>query len=124
MNSKSNYDSVQRALHRCMNILRHIRIDELDDSYEGREEFIRLSKQSKQISDNLEKSLDEIQKDLFRQFIDYKVEMYVNKGLFYYINGFEDCQALYQLFKELNEGIICIPPLDENEIIDDLTPYK
>ncbi|NJD03129.1 MAG: hypothetical protein FIA99_11175 [Ruminiclostridium sp.] len=120
MTSKNNYNTVRGTLNRCMNILRQMRIDELDDIFEEREEYVRLLKQNKEVWDKLEKSLSETQNELFRQFIDTNVDMYASKGFFYYIQGFEDCQTLYQLFRELSGGKIRIPPLDEDQIIEDL----
>lgn len=123
MSEKSNYEDVRRVLYQCTVILKQIRVDELDDAFEDREDYAILSKQSDEVCNKLKESLDEKQHELLNRYIDLNVDMYSKRGLYYYIHGFEDCQNLYKLFKDLSEGRTSIPKYNENEVLNDWTAY-
>lgn len=123
MSEKNNYEDVRRVLYQCMVILKQIRVDELDDAFEEREDYVVLSKQSDEVCGKLEETLDENQKTLLRDYVDLNVDMYSKRSFAYYIQGFEDCQNLYKLFRELSKGRAVIPEYNENKVLNDWTAY-
>jgi CRISPR/Cas system-associated exonuclease Cas4 (RecB family) len=122
MSEGTTSNSILEDFLHCMKILRYMRVRNIEEAYEKREEYIRLMHESQKVYDELEASLDEKQRTLLMKFSDITGDMDINKSFFHYMHGFDDCQLLYELFRELAKGNIRIPLIEEQEGLRDYTP--
>jgi hypothetical protein len=113
MPDKKNFNYMKEIFLYYTRIIRNIRVRDLEDEYEKRDDYIRALNESQEICDEIEAALDEKHKKLLMKFCDLLVDMEIRKSFIFYMHGFDDCQMLYELFRDCSNGKLHLPIYDE-----------